>query len=250
LQLTTIGHATVLIELDGARMLTDPLLRDRANLLRAHARASEQEWHERLDAVVLSHFHRDHFDTRSISLIDRKTLVVGPPGTARRVGRLGFDNVSEVVPGASVTVGDVTLTATRANHGRMPGPLATTALGFLVTGSTRTYFAGDTDLFSEMRNLGKPTLDVALLPIWGWGPRLGDGHLDPRRAAEALKLLRPRIAIPIHWGVLYPVGVGWLKPRYLTEPAELFVSSAGELAPEVDVRVLAPGESLVVEPPA
>jgi L-ascorbate metabolism protein UlaG (beta-lactamase superfamily) len=89
---------------------------------------------------------------------------------------------------------------------------------------------------------------VALLPIWGWGPRLGGGHLDPRRAAEALALLHPRIAVPIHWGVLYPLGVGWLKPRYLTEPARRFSELASELAPEVDVRVLAPGESLVVAP--
>jgi L-ascorbate metabolism protein UlaG (beta-lactamase superfamily) len=248
MQLTTIGHATVLLELDGVRVLTDPLLRDRASVLRAHARANDPEWRERLDAVLLSHFHRDHFDPGSLSLIDRGTRVVGPPGTLRRVARLGFANAAEVVSGDSISVGEVTVTATPASHGRLPGRLGGTALGYVVAGSARAYFAGDTDLFTEMRDLAEPPLDVALLPIWGWGPMLGGGHLDPRRAAEALALLHPRIAVPIHWGVLYPLGVGWLKPRYLTAPARRFSELASELAPEVDVRVLAPGESLVVAP--
>ena len=59
------------------------------------------------------------------------------------------------------------------------------ALGYLIRGSHQIYFAGDTDLFEGMATLA-PRLDLVLLPIWGWGPSLGPGHLDPRRAAEAL----------------------------------------------------------------
>jgi L-ascorbate metabolism protein UlaG (beta-lactamase superfamily) len=81
------------------------------------------------------------------------------------------------------------------------------------------------------------------LPIWGWGPRLGPGHLDPARAAEALRLLRPRLAIPIHHGTLSLPGSGRLWPWLLTEPAERFVAEAGRVAPEVQVRVLKPLES-------
>jgi len=82
-----------------------------------------------------------------------------------------------------------------------------------------------------------------LLPIWGWGPSLGTGHLDPGRAAEALALLAPRLAVPIHWGTLRPF---YRTPRahYLREPVDAFVAAARELAPGVAVRVLAPGESL------
>ena len=104
------------------------------------------------------------------------------------------------------------------------------------------FFAGDTDLFDAMEGL-VPDLDVALLPIWGWGPLIGPGHLDPSRAAEAVARLRPRVAVPIHWGTLRPFYRG-TRARFLREPAEAFVAAARERAPETTVNVLAPGESL------
>ena len=118
------------------------------------------------------------------------------------------------------------------------------ALGFLVASeSTRIYFAGDTDLFPEMSDLaGK--VDVALLPVWGWGPRLGVGHLDPERAAEAVRRIRPRVAIPIHWGTFYPWALARIWPRPLAHPPLEFARQVGQRAPDVDVRVLAPGEAL------
>jgi L-ascorbate metabolism protein UlaG (beta-lactamase superfamily) len=247
-RLTTIGHATVLIELDGARVLTDPLLRDRTGPLRTGPRREDPAWLEELDAVLLSHFHRDHYDPRSLAALDPATLVVGPPGAARRLRARGFREVVDLRPGESVAVRDLQIRATPANHGRLPAPLRSAAVGFVVSGSVRVYFAGDTDLFPEMADLAADRLHVALLPIGGWGPRLGKGHLDPRRAVRALELIRPRIAIPIHWGLLRPLGLGWLKPSYLTQPAELFARLASELVPDVDVRILEPGESLELEP--
>ena len=109
-------------------------------------------------------------------------------------------------------------------------------------GSRRVFFAGDTDLFPEMDGLVE-NLDVALLPIWGWGPTMGPGHLDPERAAEALTLLHPKVAIPIHWGTLRPFYKS-AKARYLREPPGAFSAAAARLAPEVTIRVLAPGEGL------
>ena len=100
------------------------------------------------------------------------------------------------------------------------------------------YFAGDTDLFPEMSTLAG-TLDVALLPVAGWGSRVGPGHLDPERAAQALQLLRPRMAVPIHWGTLSP-----LNRDTSAEPPETFRRLAAELAPEVEVRILEPGGAL------
>ncbi len=87
-------------------------------------------------------------------------------------------------------------------------------------------------------------LDVALLPVGGWGPTLGTGHMDPRRAAEALKLLQPRLTIPIHWGAFYPAGMGMFKPNYLYQPPRHFAAHAARVAPEVQVRIVQPGESL------
>ena len=107
----------------------------------------------------------------------------------------------------------------------------------------RVYFAGDTDLFEGMATLA-PDLDVALVPIWGWGPSAGAGHLDPRRAAEALRLLRPRLAVPIHWGTYYPLRLGRSLPAFLKEPVEAFRRYAAEHAPSVGLRVLPVGGRL------
>jgi L-ascorbate metabolism protein UlaG (beta-lactamase superfamily) len=87
------------------------------------------------------------------------------------------------------------------------------------------------------------TLDAALLPVWGWGPSLGSGHMDPLAAARALALLRPRIAVPIHWGTYRRIGVRG-DEESLRAPADEFARFAQELAPEVDVRVLPVGGTL------
>jgi L-ascorbate metabolism protein UlaG (beta-lactamase superfamily) len=125
-------------------------------------------------------------------------------------------------------------------------PLAD-AIGFVVAGEHRVYFAGDTDLFDEMAELAG-TLDAALLPVWGWGPSLGAGHMDPEAAARAAAILRPRVAVPIHWGTFFPAGLTRLRGGALVEPPREFARHAGELAPEVDVRVLAPGQTLGLDP--
>ena len=118
------------------------------------------------------------------------------------------------------------------------------ALGYVIGGSRRIYHAGDTDLFEGMRAIGAAGLDLAFVPIWGWGSRLGPGHLDPLRAAQALELLSPRTAVPIHWGT-YAVGPKVRRPPYYVRaPLEPFLAAARELAPAVQVVALEPGESL------
>jgi L-ascorbate metabolism protein UlaG (beta-lactamase superfamily) len=94
-----------------------------------------------------------------------------------------------------------------------------------------------------------PPLDLALLPISGWGPRLPAGHLDPRRAAEALRLLEPRVVVPIHWGTYSSAFIRRQKRADFDQArVDEFRGLAAELAPAVDVRVLAPGEALMLEP--
>jgi len=115
-------------------------------------------------------------------------------------------------------------------------------LGYVVTGSSSVYFAGDTDLFDGMAGLGE--IDVALLPIWGWGPGLGAGHLDPEGAAEAAALIGPRRVVPIHWGTYFPIHLGLRGvPRFVELPPQQFLSAMEKAAPDVDVTVLRPGES-------
>ena len=243
-RITYVGHATVLAELEGTRLITDPVLRARVGPLRRHGRPPAPAVTEDLDAVLISHLHHDHADLPSLRKIGRDVPVFAAPGSREFLERRGFVAVSELAPGESSRVGEITVTAVEARHrggGRFER--RSEAVGFLLASrQRRIYFAGDTDLFDGMVGLGQG-LDLALLPIWGWGSSIGPGHLDPERAARAAALLSPRIVIPIHWGTLYPLGLARLRPDPLRVPPREFAARMRELAPQVETRVLAPGEA-------
>jgi L-ascorbate metabolism protein UlaG (beta-lactamase superfamily) len=248
--LTFLGHATMLIEIAGTRILTDPLVFERLLLLRRVTSRLDPDLHQNLDAVLISHLHVDHLHIRSLLRIGRETRVIMPAGGERLLEDRGFTRVEGVRPGDSVAVGPVRVTATFADHdGKRPplGPVAQ-ALGFVIEeGPTKVYFAGDTDIFPGMTELA-PALDVAMLPVWGWGPRLGHGHMNPRRAAEALRLLAPRYAVPIHWGTLWPYGLGRVVPGRLTDPPREFARFARRYAPGVQVLLTPPGQPVSFDP--
>jgi L-ascorbate metabolism protein UlaG (beta-lactamase superfamily) len=235
-----VGHGTVLVELDGVRLLTDPLLRTRVAQIRRAVPLDEIAVDD-LDAVLISHGHYDHLDKPSLRRLPRSPTVVAPRGLGSRLQ--GFD-VVELEENDEVAFGPVTVRATHAEHeGARPPWTGGTALGYAILGSKRIFFAGDTDLFDEMTGL-VTDLDVALIPIWGWGATLGRGkHMDPERAAEAVRRLRPAIAVPIHWGTYRPLHRS-AQARFLTEPAKAFARATAEVAPDVEVRILRPGEAL------
>ena len=246
LRITFVGHATLLLEMDGLRLLTDPILRDRVMHLRRHDKFIDQTWYTDIDAVLISHMHYDHLDLPSLGLLGEQCRLIVPRGMKPLLERRGYRHVEEVGVDDAVEVGPLNVRAVFADHNSARfrgGPRADT-LGFLVSGSYSTYFPGDTDIFPEMKDIASD-LDVALMPVWGWGPTLGDGHLDPYRAALALQLLRPRLAIPIHWGTLYPLGMRWLNPSFLFDPPHSFAHHAAKLAPEVKVHILEPGKAVV-----
>ena len=242
--LTFVGHGTVLIEIDGTRLLTDPLLRRRLGPLVRHALPPDPTVTRNLDAVLISHLHHDHADLASLRRIGREVPLLVPPGSRRFFERHGFGRVSELAPGGSVGIGTVDVAAVEAIHpgGRRRFAAASEAIGFLVRARRDVYFAGDTDFFAGMNQLGT-NLDLALLPVWGWGPNIGAGHLDPAEAARAAAALSPRIAVPIHWATFYPLGLRRLYPTPLRQPGPDFAAKVRELAPQVEVRVLSPGES-------
>ncbi|MFN8456207.1 MAG: MBL fold metallo-hydrolase [Anaerolineae bacterium] len=244
-KLTFLGHATLLFELAGVRLLTDPILRGRVTFLQHGHPPAQPTFDQPVDVVLLSHLHFDHLDLPSLHQLGLNIHLIVSKGAGHWLQKQGFTQVEEIAIGQTTTVKGVTIRATYARHFRQRYPMGPTAdcLGFIIESDYRIYFAGDTDLFPEMVNLASE-LDVALLPVWGWGPFLGKGHMDPRRAAQTLPLLRPRLAIPIHWGSLHPWGVSRLKPRYLVDPPHDFVQYAAQLAPDVRTVIVPPGQTL------
>jgi L-ascorbate metabolism protein UlaG (beta-lactamase superfamily) len=245
-RITWLGHATVLLEVAGVRLLTDPLLRGRVGHLRRHAPTHGGTVAvEPVDAVLISHAHHDHLDRPSLRWLARaETLAVVPRGAAPLLRGLGFGSVHELSTGERALIGVAEVEAVRAWHPtrRFPSRVDQDALGFLVE---RIWFAGDTDLHPAMATL-RGRVDVALLPIWGWGPTLGPGHLDPASAARAAALVRPRLVVPIHWGTFLPLGTHRRHGALLREPAEAFAAQLARSAPGVRVATLAVGESIDV----
>src|SRR3954452_22456929 len=142
-RVTFVGHATVLVETAGLRILTDPLLRGRVAHLRrivplpAVARLAEPH------AVLISHAHLDHLDLPSLRLVAPSARVLVPRGWGGLARRAGLANVTEMEPGDRAPVEAIEVLATPAEHDghRLPLGRSSRPLGYLIDGSSRAYFA-------------------------------------------------------------------------------------------------------------
>jgi len=242
--LTFVGHSSTVIELDGIRLLTDPVLRRRVAHLRRQVASQDRLVARRPDAILISHQHFDHLDLPSLRHLGQDMRLIVSPGSGSILRRKGFTRVEELAVGESAIVGPVRVTAVPAEHDGRRWPFGNRgeAVGFLVEGTRKVYFAGDTDIYDGMA-LHLPDLDLALLPVWGWGHTLGPGHMDPETAARATALLRPRLVVPIHWGTLFPIGFARWGRHHLERPPLDFAERVADYSPETEVRVLSPGES-------
>jgi L-ascorbate metabolism protein UlaG (beta-lactamase superfamily) len=240
-----VGHATVLVEVDGLRLLTDPVLRPRLAHLRRVGEVDAGALRS-LDAVLISHVHFDHLDLPSLELLGREVPVVAPRGASGLLTRRGFRSVTELGVDEEHRLGSLTLRATAAVHDprRRPFGVRADPLGYVLEGSRTVYFAGDTELFQDMASLGP--VDVALVPISGWGSRLGAGHMDSRDAADAVRLLQASIAVPIHWGTYFPLRARRRGRALADAPTDEFRRRVRDVSPGTEVRVLQPGEETTV----
>ncbi|MEU8618454.1 MBL fold metallo-hydrolase [Streptomyces sp. NPDC048623] len=250
MEVTWWGHATCTVEDSGVRVLTDPLFARRLAHLRRRRGAVPPPEAARAEIALVSHLHADHLHLPSLALLAPGTRVIVPAGAPEAVPALRrLDDrrglrFTELAAGEEVSVEGVTVRAVPALHDgrRLPyGPHRSPALGYVVEGEARTYFAGDTGLFDGMAEAVGP-VDVALLPVGGWGPYLGHNHLNAHRAAEALAALSPAAAIPVHYGTYWPIGLDAIRPHEFHAPGDDFVRHAARLAPKVAVHLLAHGE--------
>ena len=245
LRLTYLGHATVMIELDGVRLLTDPVLGRRLGPLRRLGPTPDPAAIGAVDGILISHGHPDHFNGASLRALAGAPAVVVPRGMGPHASRLARDvrDVREIRVNERVDFGPVRVTAVPARHRRWLRHRDARPIGYLIEGSKRVYFAGDTALYPGMAGLAG-RVDVALLPVGRWGAPRGPDRLGPETAVEAATLVGARVAIPIHWGTLYIPGFaagrwGWGS----LDAGDAFATEASRQAPDLDVRVLRPGES-------
>jgi L-ascorbate metabolism protein UlaG (beta-lactamase superfamily) len=248
-RLTYLGHATVFLELDGLRILTDPVLRRQVGPLYRRTPRPHLGPLNGLDLVLISHLHLDHYDPASLRLVAKETPIVGPPGSASSLRWRGFTDVHELRCGDSLRVGPVEVVAVDARHGGTRHPLArrTPTNGYVISGSRDVYFAGDTGLFEGMADLWDDEIDLALLPIAGLGPRLPEfKHMSPRHAVRAMELLRPRLVVPIHWGTYHLPGttIMRMRPDVHRRAPYVFMREAEGLRPQIRTVLLDPGSTL------
>ncbi|KOV25199.1 membrane protein [Streptomyces sp. XY152] len=251
-EVTWWGHATCTVEDARTRVLTDPLFARRFAHLRRRRGAVPPAEARRADVALVSHLHADHLHLPSLARLAPGTRLLVPRGARRAVPglrRLTHLAVSEVAPGDVTRVGGLVVRAVPARHDgrRLPvGPHRSPALGYVLEGEARTYFAGDTGLFDEMAKEVGP-VDVALLPVGGWGPYLGEGHLDAGRAAEALARLGASSAVPVHYGTYWPIGMDAVRPHEFHAPGQEFERQAARHAPGASVHRLGHGERVRLE---
>ena len=247
---TWIGHATVLIEIAGTAILTDPILRERIGPLRRRRDLGRVQDVGDVDAVLLSHLHHDHADLPSLRHL-RAVPVVAEAANARWVRRQGL-RAPEVVPDRWHRIStDVEVLLVHARHSARPMPHRPNgSVGMLVRApGVVVWFAGDTSLYPAMADLpryAEAPIDLALLPIGGWGPRLSPGHMGPREAAEAAARSGARTVVPIHYGTLHPRGWPATRLDWTTAPADLFPDLLADRCPAASAHVLPVGGSLAL----
>jgi L-ascorbate metabolism protein UlaG (beta-lactamase superfamily) len=257
LRVTWLGHSTVLVELDGVRVLTDPMWSERASPsrwvgpARFHAPPVPIEALPRLDAVVVSHEHYDHLDEGSIrALAARGVPFHVPLGVGAHLAAWGVPAAQihehDWWQEAALPGSDVRLVATPARHFNGRGlPWRTGALwsSWSIVGPRhRVFFSGDTGPTEALREIARRLgpFDVGLYEIGQYNPAWGDIHLGPEGALEAHARLGAKVLIPIHWSTFVLAYHDW------SEPAETLV----RLAEARGVRFMTPRLGEPVQPTA
>jgi L-ascorbate metabolism protein UlaG (beta-lactamase superfamily) len=245
--LERVVHACVLLDFDGAKILTDPWFSERVLYHQGEPRsvASPADL-PHLDGIVISHAHYDHCDLGALAAYpDKDVPIVVNRGTGDKVRAKGWRNVTELDPWQATSLGPVRVTAAPASHG-VP------EVTYLLQADGRTVFFGaDTRRIPELDEIARrfPAIDLALMPINGLTSRPQRNRqevMDAAQAAELTGLLHPRLAVPIH----YAYTAGALGDRVLVKldrnHPDHYRDAAGDLAPGTEVHILNTGQLLTL----
>ena len=245
--LAWLGHSTVVIDLDGVRIITDPLLRRHVGPLRRRGPRPSHELWAGSDVILLSHLHHDHAELSSLRRLAGAPVLTAA-ANARWLRRRGIPRAIGLEDGwTQVGGGPVEVRLTEAVHRHRPMPHRPNAAnGHLVRGSRISLWAaGDTSLFDGMAQFGDllgRALDIAVVPIAGWGPRLSEGHMDAGQAAIACARTHARWALPVHWGSLHPPFMSQRATGWMDSPGPEFATALEREAPGCRLIDLRPGE--------
>jgi len=256
LAVTWLGHATALVEIDGHRLLTDPVWSQRCSPSRAlgpqrlHPPPLPIESLPALDAVVISHDHYDHLDMHTVRALARtqRAPFITPLGVGAHLREWGIpaSRVVELDWNASVQIGELRLACTPARHlsGRFLSRNNTLWASFAVVGPEhRVYFGGDTGYTGSFSDIGTEhgPFDLTVLPIGAYNKSWPDIHMNPEEALRAHRDLNgdnSGVLMPIHWATFR------LAPHPWAEPAERLTEAAA--AEGVEIAVPKPGGRVVV----
>lgn len=257
MQITYIGHATLLLEMGGVRVLTDPNFEPRLGrfLARVSAPGVALEALPELDALLLTHAHADHLSFKSLDRLPRDIPLYAPPAVARWLVGKGYRHATPIDDGESANIG----TGLRVHTGRATHKgnrygfdrwRSATNMYLLESDEESAFFAGDTALTPSTHHLVERVLwanhrqlDIALLPIgWApaWKPGFRRGHLTGEDALALFETLRARAMLPYHWGTF----------RHVTATAHDAINRLRAKLEQHDARervhVIEPGESLTL----
>ena len=251
---TWFGHSSVLLELDGRRVLVDPVWSRRASPSQAvgprrvHPVPVEVEALPRLDAIVVSHDHYDHLDTQTVRRLTASQAApfVVPLGVGAHLRRWGVPDarIVELDWHERADVAGVELTATPAQHFSGRGRAENTTLwaSWVLRGPAggRAFYTGDTGYFEGWRDLGAEhgPFDVTLVQVGAYDPAWPDVHMTPEEGVRTHLDLRGGVLVPVHWGTFV------LAPHPWAEPAEGMLAAAAEHG--VALAVPRPGERVDV----
>ncbi len=239
------GHSTVLINTGKAVILTDPNLSKRIWTLSRKSRPGlTQEQLGHVNLVLVSHGHYDHLDLPTVKRLKRTATVIVPHGLDGYFKRSGFRDVRVMSWWEQTTAHGTRIIAVPANHFKGRHPLVNSLYqGYVIDGARQIYFAGDTGLFDEIREIGEMfRLDLALLPVGAYKPWSVFGHhMTPEDSVKAMQYLKAKFMIPIHWGAFR------LSMEPLDEPIKRLKQSALQAGIEDKIFVLEPGQTLSLQ---